>query len=90
MGKGSKCINVRYFFMADKMEKKDARMVCCPTEKMVADYSAKPTQGSLFVCQRNLILGLKENEFGSHKKWYETILKRHELWDEEEEDLDRI
>ena len=62
-------------------------MVHCPSEKMVADYSTKPTQGSLFVCQRNLILGMDEKEFGKYKKWYEAALKRYDLWDDKEDDL---
>ena len=66
VGKGSKHMNVRYFFVADEIEKKDAKIVCCPTEKMVADYSAKPTQGSLFAYQRNLILGINKEEFDMH------------------------
>ena len=42
IGKGTKHVNVRYFFVVDKMEKKEVKVVYCPTEKMVADYSSKP------------------------------------------------
>ena len=90
MGKGSKHINVRYFFVVDKMEKKDVKMVYYPTEKMIANYSTKPTQGSLFVYQRNTIMGAKENEFAMHKTWYEKVLRKYELWDEMESDLETI
>ena len=32
--------------------------VChCPTEKMIADYMAKPLQGKLFITFRNVIMG---------------------------------
>ena len=90
VGRGSKHVNIRCFFVVDKMEKRDAKMACCPTEKMVADHSAKPTQGSLLVHQRNLILGADEKDFNAHKKWYESALKQYELWDEEEKDLGSI
>ena len=46
--------------MVDLIEKKYVKIACCPTENMVADYSAKPTQGSLFAFQGNVILGLNE------------------------------
>ena len=58
-------------------------MVCCPTEKIIADQSAKPTQGSLFVHQRNLILGVDAKEFSMCKEWYKAVLVKYELWDEE-------
>ena len=85
--KGSKHINGRCLFVVDKLEKKDVRMVCCPTDEMVTDYSTKPTQGTLFVFQRNLILGTKYDEFRTHKEWCERILERHYLWDDEENDM---
>ena len=31
VGKGSKHVNVRYFFVVDKAEKKEVKIVCCPT-----------------------------------------------------------
>ena len=62
-------------------------MVYCPTEKMITDYSTKPTQGSLFACQRNLILGIDEKEFSMHKEWHKAVLVKYELWDDLEEDL---
>ena len=83
-------MNVRYFFVVDRIEKKDFKIVCFPTENMVSDYSDKPTKGSLFACQLNLILGLNKKEFGMCKKCYEDILKKHDLWDEEEADLDSL
>ena len=57
---------------------------------MVADYSTNPTQGSLFVYQLNLILGLDNKEFGMHKKWHKDITKKYDLWDENEYDLDSL
>ena len=72
------------------MEKKDVRMVYCPTEEMVADYSTKPTQGSLFVYQRDLILGIKKEEFGIYKSWYKEVLLKYDIWDDKEKDLESL
>ena len=74
----------------DKIEQKDARMVCCPSEKMIIDYSTKPTQGSLFICQRNAILGADEKEFNMHKEWCKAVLMKYELWDDDEKDLESL
>lgn len=52
-------MHVRYFFVVDKFKNKEAKIVHYPTEKMVADYSSKPTQEELFEFQRNTILGIK-------------------------------
>ena len=41
--------------------------MCYPTDKMVSDYSSKPNQRVLFEFQRNTILGIKKEDFGSHK-----------------------
>ena len=50
IGKGSKHENARCFFVVHRTKKKDFKLVCCPTENRIADYSTKPTQGSLFAC----------------------------------------
>ena len=76
--------------MVDKLESKDVQMIYCLTEKMLADLSSKPTQGALFKQQRNLVMGLKEEDFKLYKAWYRRVLERYELWDDQEEDLDRI
>ena len=40
--------------------------------------------------QRRFILGLNEKEFGMCKKWDEDILKKNDVWYEEEADLDSL
>ena len=46
--KRTRHINVRYFFINDKIEKKKVKVVYCPTGNMAADMFMKPLQGSLF------------------------------------------
>ena len=86
-GKGSKHINVRHCCVVNKMEKTEVKIACWPTEEMVADYSSKPTQGGLFVKQRNKIQGIEPNDFEMHESWYERVLRKYDLWDDEEADL---
>ena len=59
----TKQINVRYFFITDRIAKGEVRVEWCPTKQMVADFMTKPLQGSAFRNFRNLIMGLL-----AHKK----------------------
>jgi hypothetical protein len=51
-------INVRYYFIKDRIEKKEISVVYCPTDKMIGDYYTKPLQGSKFVEFRDIIMGV--------------------------------
>ena len=51
-------INVRYFFIKDKIDQGDIEIVYCPTGNMLADYFTKPLQGSQFELFCKRILGL--------------------------------
>ena len=53
----SRHINVRYFFVVDRVKKKEVEIKYCPTEMMIADYFTKPLQGKLFHTLRRLIMG---------------------------------
>ena len=53
----SRHIHIRYFFVKDRIEKKEMRVEYCPTEYMLADYFTKPLQGSRFKEYRNYIMG---------------------------------
>lgn len=57
-GKRTKHINVRYFFITDRIAKGDLSVVWCPTGDMIADFMTKPTQGALFRKFRDQIMGV--------------------------------
>ena len=46
---------------------------------MIADFMTKPLQGSIFIKFRNLILGVREEDFESYKKDFEQILLKYGL-----------
>jgi hypothetical protein len=56
-GQKSRHINIRYFFIKDRISDGDLEVVYCPTELMLADFYTKPLQGSLFRKFRSVILG---------------------------------
>ena len=55
--KRTRALNIRYFFIADQVEKGNMLIEYCPTEEMVADYMSKPLQGKLFFKFRDRIMG---------------------------------
>jgi hypothetical protein len=57
-GKRTKHINMRYFFITDRISKKDMSVEWCPTEDMTSDFFTKPLQGALFLRFRDLIMGV--------------------------------
>ena len=55
---GNSChIDIRYFFIKDRIDKGEVRVKYCGTDIMLADYFTKPLQGSLFHKFRNVIMG---------------------------------
>ena len=58
-GKRTKHINIRYFFITDRIENGELEVQYCPTDNMVADFFSKPLQGSKFTEFRNMIMNTK-------------------------------
>jgi hypothetical protein len=47
-GKRTRHINIRYFFIKDKVDSGEVKLEWCPTKQMLADFFTKPLQGILF------------------------------------------
>jgi hypothetical protein len=48
IGKQTRHVAVRSFFIADRVKLKEIRIKYCPTGIMIADYFNKPLQGLIF------------------------------------------
>ncbi len=59
-GKHTRHINIRYFFITDRVNMKEISIDWCPTKKMVADFMTKPLQGSQFNELRDYIMAQKK------------------------------
>jgi hypothetical protein len=57
--KRTKHINVRYFFITDRINNNEVSVMYRPTDEMVADFFTKPLQGQKFIKFRNQILNIK-------------------------------
>ena len=49
-------VNIRYFFVKDRIEQKDVKVKSTRSEDMKADNLTKPTQGSVLAKHRHGIL----------------------------------
>ena len=58
-GKQSWHIDIRFFFIKDRVEQENIEIFYCPTEQMLADFYTKPLQGALFRKFRDVLLGHK-------------------------------
>jgi hypothetical protein len=55
--KRTRHINIRYFFITDRIAAGEVKIEYCPTGEMIADYFTKPLlQGSLFKKFRDMIM----------------------------------
>jgi hypothetical protein len=61
-GKRTRHLNVRYYFVTDKIKKGEVKVAYCPTRDMLGDFFTKPLQGSIFVNMRAKILNLPSSE----------------------------
>jgi hypothetical protein len=82
-GKGSKHIHIRYYFTTDRIQRKEFKVMYCPTGEKIADFSTKPLQGAQFYKFRNAILGIKAEDEESYKQEYLKILEQYGLLEKE-------
>ena len=80
-GQRTRHINMRYFYITDKINDGTVVMSYCPTKAMVSDYFTKPLQGSLFRLHRNAIMGVSQADYD----WYYTTLHCQYLQAEDED-----
>ena len=55
----SRHINIRYFFVKDRLDKWEVTIEYCQTKMMLADYFTKPLRVKVFKILRDFIMGYK-------------------------------
>ena len=73
----SRHINVRYFFVKDRMDKGELKVEYFPTLLIIADYFTKPLMGARFRELRDVITGHKLI-YDFNPKWLQPIKERVE------------
>jgi hypothetical protein len=56
--KRTRHLNIRYFFVTDRVAAKEVSIQYCPTTEMIADFFTKPLQGALFRTFRDFIMNV--------------------------------
>jgi hypothetical protein len=64
-GKRTRHINIRYYFVKDRIDNGELRVEYCPTEEMLADIFTKPLQGALFRKFRDRLLNINQDNIRS-------------------------
>jgi hypothetical protein len=57
-GKHTQHINIQYFFISDRVNRKEVEIEWCPTKEMVAEFMTKLFQGGHFRRLCDLIMGM--------------------------------
>lgn len=65
MGPTSRHINIRYFWIKDRIDSGDVYTRYVPTEDMTSDILTKPIQGALFYKLRGMLLNLSDYEMSN-------------------------
>lgn len=60
-GKRTRHLNIRYFFVTDRIHQNEVSIVYCPTDDMIVDVMTKPLQGSKFKRFRRILLNLDDD-----------------------------
>ena len=71
----SRHINIRYFFVQDRIDKGEIKVHYCPTTLILADYFTKPLMGERFREFWRVIMGHK-SIFEMNKKYLRPIKER--------------
>lgn len=65
--KRTKHINIRYYFVTDRINKRELSVEWCPTKIMIGDYMTKPLQGALFKQFRDQLMGVHKLNMVDHR-----------------------
>ena len=77
--KRTRHINIKYYFITDRIMKHEASMEFCPTFDMIGDYFTKALQGSQFHRFRNIVLGIHEDKIPDYNASGRALLEERKL-----------
>ena len=74
-GQRTRHINIRYFYITDKVNDGTVAVSYRPTKEMISDYFTKALQGSLFRQHRNAIMGVSHSDYVRYAEAYKEAKK---------------
>ena len=66
-------INIRYFYVTDKVKNGEMSIIYKPTHEMVSDYLTKPLQGLLFTKHQDALFGLQKGDYTTFYTKYKKM-----------------
>ena len=69
-------LNIRYFFVSDRIKKDEVHVQYCPTQNLLADYFTKPLQGATFRKFRDAIMNCHSGRSDIHPSDHRSVLDR--------------
>ena len=79
VGKGTRHVKIKYFFVTDKVKEDEMSILYCPTKEMIGDFYTKPLQGTLFKQHRDAILGIDQDDMPLYVKAYAKFLESNAI-----------
>lgn len=76
VGKISRHIRIKYFFITKRVKEKEMKVIYYPTKEMVAAFFTKPLKGVLFIVHRNTILGGTQNDMALYRHHYNEYIAK--------------
>jgi hypothetical protein len=77
--KRTRHINIRYFFVADRVAAGEVKIQYCPTGDMLADFFTKPLQGSIFRKFRDFILNIQGDPDSTTHLDHRSVLRNQSI-----------
>jgi hypothetical protein len=74
--KRTRHINIRYFFVQDRVASEEVKIEYCPTGEMLADFFTQPLQGAAFKKFRDMIMNVDPEPSGSQD--HRSVLKNED------------
>ena len=72
-------INIRYYFISDRITNQEESVELCPTLDMIGDYFMKVLQGYQFRRFHNIILGIHEDEIPAYNASVRALLEERKI-----------
>jgi hypothetical protein len=91
--KRTRHINVRYYFVTDRISNGEIDIIYCPTKEMIADFFTKPLQGIAFTGFRDFIMNVASDVATDNIQNHRSVLENdgeEPEFDGEEPEFSRI
>ena len=76
--KRTRHINIRYYFVTDRISNGEIDIIYCPKKEMIADFFTKPLQGVAFIGFRNFIMNIDSEIVTDNIQNHRSVLNKND------------